>query len=273
MTDNFYPLVSVIIPTYNRRDMIPIAIESVLKQTYKNLECIVVADGGEDISDIIKSFRDYRLRYHYKQINTGLGATRNIGLSMMKGEYVCFLDDDDLYYPLHIEILVDQMLKNYENNTKLVYSNAVQAIYEKSIEVDQCILRVKQIPYDMEYNHDNLLLQNIMPVLTFMVETKLIIENKIKFVENRLPFEDWRFLIELSQLTNFHHIKLATCEYTYIINGNSMSNTMDFSTPLVEIFKNNFNYVPDERKVWFAKNVNAILESRGIPPLFNIKTA
>ena len=91
------PLVSVIIPTFNGERYLEEAVISALRQTYKNLECIVVDDGSTDNTPKIinkLSSRDSRLKYFYK-VNGGLSSARNFGINKSKGEWIQFLDSDD----------------------------------------------------------------------------------------------------------------------------------------------------------------------------------
>lgn len=94
------PLVSIIIPTYNRAGMVQQAIDSVLAQTYPNVECIVVDDGSPDATEAALQplVQAGRIRY-VRQVNAGLSAARNHGLRLARGAYISFLDDDDLYEP------------------------------------------------------------------------------------------------------------------------------------------------------------------------------
>ena len=101
---NSRPTVSVVIPTYNRTDLLPRAIDSVLNQTYTNLECIVV-DGAsaEDTQSVIDEYEDKRLRYFEREQNKNASAGRNTGIEHSHGEYIAFLDDDDEWLPTKIE--------------------------------------------------------------------------------------------------------------------------------------------------------------------------
>ena len=104
------PLVSVIIPTYNRSNVIHKAIESVLQQTYKNLELIVVDDGSTDnTSDTLASYKDKLTVIH--QNNAGPSAARNRGVESSRGQIIAFQDSDDLWLPTKIERQVDIMQK------------------------------------------------------------------------------------------------------------------------------------------------------------------
>jgi glycosyltransferase involved in cell wall biosynthesis len=97
-------LFSIIIPTYNRAHLISRAIDSVVNQTYKNWELIIVDDGSTDnTKELVENYsrKDNRVRYVYQE-NAERSAARNKGIENAKGEYVCFLDSDDYYLPNHL---------------------------------------------------------------------------------------------------------------------------------------------------------------------------
>jgi glycosyltransferase involved in cell wall biosynthesis len=102
---NVSPIVSVIITTYNRPDLLPRAINSVLNQTFDNLECIVVDDCSPDseTKTLVQSADDERLRYIRHDKNRGVSAARNTGIERSRGEYIAFLDDDDEWLPTKIQ--------------------------------------------------------------------------------------------------------------------------------------------------------------------------
>jgi glycosyltransferase involved in cell wall biosynthesis len=95
-------LVSTIIPTYNRAVECKRAVESVLSQTHENVEVIVVDDGSEDNTREIVCYLDARVKYVW-QPNAGVSAARNTGLKEAKGDYVAFLDSDDIWLPWKLE--------------------------------------------------------------------------------------------------------------------------------------------------------------------------
>jgi glycosyltransferase involved in cell wall biosynthesis len=99
------PLVSVIIPTYNRAVLLSEAVNSVLLQTYQNIEIIVIDDGSTDnTTEVMAAFGD-RVRYT-RRPNAGVNAARNLGLKQARGEFVALLDSDDLWAPFKIELQV-----------------------------------------------------------------------------------------------------------------------------------------------------------------------
>lgn len=106
--------ISVIIPVYNDEKYLRTCLDSVVKQTYSNLEIILVDDGSTDQSAAIcqeYQEKDPRIRL-LNQKNSGVGASRNAGLAMATGDYVLFVDDDDWLHPQHVEILCNLLKKN-----------------------------------------------------------------------------------------------------------------------------------------------------------------
>ncbi|MDE1970821.1 MAG: glycosyltransferase [Patescibacteria group bacterium] len=97
-------LVSVIIPTYNNAEYIADAIDSVCKQTYKNYEIIVIDDGSSDFSEaVIRHYHSSSL-YYERIAHEGVSVARNVGVQNAHGEFVAFLDADDIWFPEKLEI-------------------------------------------------------------------------------------------------------------------------------------------------------------------------
>lgn len=104
---SYNPLVSVIIPTFNRADKLPDAIESVLNQTYKNVQIIVIDDGSTDnTADLVKNYP--QIEYHWQK-NGGQAAARNKGLKNAKGSVLASLDSDDIWYPDFLTSCVEKL--------------------------------------------------------------------------------------------------------------------------------------------------------------------
>ena len=115
------PLISVVIPTLDRPELAQGAIKNVLDQSYDNLEVIVVEDGSTStVDEFISGLGDNRVIYASHETNRGLGATRNTGMSLAKGEYIAFLDDDDRWLENKIRLQVD-IMKKCGNNKTMVY--------------------------------------------------------------------------------------------------------------------------------------------------------
>ena len=105
---NTSPTVSVVIPTYNREHLVMRAIRSVVSQTFKDWELLVVDDGSKDnTEDAVQSFGDPRIRFIKHEINKGECATRNTGIVAATGGYLAFLDSDDEWLPEKLEKQVE----------------------------------------------------------------------------------------------------------------------------------------------------------------------
>lgn len=105
------PLVSVILPTYNRRQLVRESIESVLNQTYRNVELIVVDDGSTDGTDQLVRTISPAIHYLW-QTNAGVAAARNHGLTVAQGELIAFQDSDDLWHPGKLALQVALLRRN-----------------------------------------------------------------------------------------------------------------------------------------------------------------
>ena len=122
MKQNNHPRISVILPIYNRGDYIAEAIESVIVQTFTDFEIIVIDDGSTDgTAGVIKSFSDSRIRYIY-QSNCGRSNARNQAFSVANGQYIAFLDSDDLYLPNKLELQVRYL--DTHPSVGMVYTSA-----------------------------------------------------------------------------------------------------------------------------------------------------
>ena len=105
---------SVVLPTFNRSNFITGAINSLLNQTYDDWELIIVDDGSTDnTKKVVEQFskKDSRIKYHYQK-NSERSAARNNGINKTKGNYICFIDSDDLYEEGYLNALHKFIQKN-----------------------------------------------------------------------------------------------------------------------------------------------------------------
>lgn len=123
------PLVTVIIPTYNREKYVSRAIESAQHQLYKNIEIIVVDDGSTDnTAEVVKQFKD--VKYIYKK-NGRQASARNAGLKVARGEFICTLDSDDYWHPDFLTKCVSEMLKY---NLEFVFANSLKESGKENVD-------------------------------------------------------------------------------------------------------------------------------------------
>ena len=107
-------MISIIIPLYNKEKCIEKTIKSVIDQTYRDLEVLIVDDGSTDKSKmIVNSIHDKRIRYVYKE-NGGVSSARNLGVKMVKSDWILFLDADDFLLPNALDSAV-RTINSYPN--------------------------------------------------------------------------------------------------------------------------------------------------------------
>lgn len=165
-----YPLVSVIIPLYNAEKYIVETIESVLKQTYKNIEIIIIDDGSKDSSFALAKKYISDTVTVVKQANKCASAARNHGLKLAKGEYIQFLDADDILHPKKIEYQINT-LKQY---SKLHLIGCNWSYFNKNINSTY-----KTMPFDLKertyYDKVNWLIERpYMIPHTWLVSKELV---------------------------------------------------------------------------------------------------
>ena len=110
------PKVSVLIPNYNtKEEWLKESIESILNQTFQDFEIIILDDGSKtSLEELIKSFKDERIKFYQNEINLGVGKTRNKLLELAKGDYVAFQDSDDISLPTRLEKQVEFLDNNMD---------------------------------------------------------------------------------------------------------------------------------------------------------------
>ena len=115
--ENMVPLVSVVITTFNRKQNLKQAINSILEQTFKNFEIIIVDNFSQyEINNFVRSFNDSRIKLIQNDNNGNYVINRNLGIKHSKGEFIAFCDDDDYWLPHKLE----SQLKLFEKKRKLV---------------------------------------------------------------------------------------------------------------------------------------------------------
>ncbi|MEM6701889.1 MAG: PIG-L family deacetylase [Acidobacteriota bacterium] len=203
------PLVSVVVRTKDRPDLLAEALESVAASFYRNLEVLVVNDGGAPPS----TPENYPLPIDTVDLQPGRGraGAAQAGVDAARGEYVAFLDDDDLVYPEHYATLVAAL----GAGVRVVYSDAAVVAYELG---DGWREVSRRIPYSRDHDADLLRLENYIPLHTLLVERALCREVGA-FDDSFDSFEDWDWLLRLSELTAFHHLPLVTCEYRHFLGS------------------------------------------------------
>lgn len=213
-------LISVIVPVYNVEQYLPRCIESIVNQTYKNLEIILVDDGSTDNSGkVCDKFaeKDSRIKVFHKS-NGGVSSARNFGIEKASGDYIGFVDSDDAISNNMYEILLNNAIrykvkvsccqvltKNIDGSNEHVYNNPSK-IYNKCDIVEG-------------FFFDEFIKSFIVPPCNKIIEKEFLLKNNLKFKNYRLA-EDFLFIFEvLSFIENLYYDN--SIGYFYLHRENS----------------------------------------------------
>jgi len=203
------PMVSVLIPTFNRPRYLSEALSSVVHQNYSNLEIFVINDGGQDVINVVNSFNDPRIIFINRKENRGLPYTLNEALMRAQGKYVCYLGDDDLYYPNHIETLANAL----ENQTdcQVAYSDWYKAYCKIMPDGSRQVLS-KVVEVSRDFDRFFMLYFNHVLHVSLMHHSDLL-EKTGPYNEELNVLIDWDMTRRLAFFSDFHHICEITGEF------------------------------------------------------------
>jgi len=217
------PLVSVIIPTCDRPVLLARALESVLAQTYRNLECIVVNDAGADVQAVLAAYHPcISLSTTVHATRRGLPATRNTALDMARGEIIAYLDDDDRFLPDHLARLVQRLS---QPGIRFAYTQA-EYVKETVAGAGQAQAGTSAVertrPYEgWRYSKEMLHVFNYIPVNTWGHWSSLL--GEVGPFDTRLgSHEDWEFLLRCARRHGLSQIACVTVEVHQRIEADNM---------------------------------------------------
>ncbi|HOK65218.1 MAG TPA: glycosyltransferase [Anaerohalosphaeraceae bacterium] len=203
------PLVSILISTYNRPQYLAEALESIFRQTWPHLQVVLVRDGGADVEEVVRRFDDRRLTFINRAENRGLPYSFNEALAHARGEYICYLGDDDKFYPHHVQRLVEAI--ESQDRCGAVYSD----LYKVHCRVKpdgRRIALAKNLEISRDF--DRMLMLQFNHVLHVSVmHRKDLLERAGGYNENLNVLIDWDLNRKLCFYTDFLHVPQITGEY------------------------------------------------------------
>lgn len=222
------PLISVVIPTFNRAHCVGNAIESVFAQTFKDFEIIVIDDGSSDGTiEVLKKFGD-KISV-FRQKNRGVAAARNAGIRAARGKWIAFLDSDDRWYPGKLEW---QMVALEKYSGKVSYTRAIadDGRLFRDIEFISARLYEPDI-YFVDNATDAVCFSPRHPMIQTMIVAKELLDKAGLFDESFHAAEDIELIFRLSFLSGFIYIDrplTTVCEnsahsLTYTVKLDSMA--------------------------------------------------
>lgn len=225
MTNESQPLVTVVIPTYNRPDFLQKTAQSILGQTYPHIELIIVSNGVNDANrQAAAALNDPRVIYVDQQNTGGPAAPRNHGLRLAKGKYIAFCDDDDLWLPQKLEKQVALM----EGNPDRQFS------YTKMVRLDETGREWSVSSEEGPTTLESLLYKNTIPNSSIMVVTDLA-RDVGGYCESNLAraSEDYEFAVRCAVRTKFLYIDEYLIKYWC---GNNRISATDQQRKISDVF-------------------------------------
>lgn len=206
------PLVSIIVRTKNRPFLLRQALASVAAQTYANLECVVINDGGMDVREIVDSIRGkLSIQYHAFDQPVGRTAAANCGLKVAGGDYFNFLDDDDVLYPQHVEKLVTYL---HTTSRHFAYSDCATACYRLTPDGLDLTSTKPPVLISQDFDRSRLYVSNFIPIMTAMFSRKLY-ETVGPMDETFIMFEDWDYWIRMAAVVDLQRIPGVSAQYRF----------------------------------------------------------
>ncbi|WP_231687740.1 glycosyltransferase family 2 protein [Bacillus sp. CHD6a] len=212
------PLVSIIIPTYNRLTMLSELMEALVLQTRKDFEVIVVNDGGERVDSLKEYYPELDLTVIDLTENVKHVQARNIGVSFAKGEYIMLIDDDDLIVPTHLETMIEKI-----EDVDLVYSDVEIVQYVKKNGIREAASR-HLFAYELD-------LPAMRRFSTFVPSGSLYrsyLHDRIgKFDPEMKNYWDWDFFLRVCEKFRVARSAIAGVLYDFSEENSNQSKDLD----------------------------------------------
>ncbi len=225
-----FPLVSIIIPCYNVEQYVAACVNSVLKQSYKNWECIIINDGSADGTlDVIQTYQSGFPKVRiYSQDNAGLSATRNRGIDLAEGDFIFFLDSDDLLDDNALQWLVS----SFDNNDIITGITVSSTIYDNRITKISHLYPPKKGACVFRNDHFEVLKTAMESALTPVAQNRLyrkdfLTENNLRFKEGILHEDELWFFETMLVARNVKFIDQETYYYRTDNLGSVTKNVSD----------------------------------------------
>jgi glycosyltransferase involved in cell wall biosynthesis/LmbE family N-acetylglucosaminyl deacetylase len=238
------PLVSIMIRSMNRPTLRE-ALDSVSLQTYSNIEVVVVAACGQTHPALGKTCGRFPLRLEFAPDGNSLlrPHAANLAMERAKGAWLIFLDDDDMFDPEHIAILIQALHKH--PHTKVVYTGVRMEDNEGNVTGS----------FNFPYDQKRLLATNFIPIHALLFSRDLIGEAGAHFDENMNVYEDWDFWLQLARRTPFLHINKISAVYRALGNsGAGLTVDNDLQQQSREQLFDKW------RLLWTGKDINRIAQ-------------
>jgi glycosyltransferase involved in cell wall biosynthesis len=244
------PYFSIIIPTYNRSEKVRQVIQSILCQTFSDFEVLIMDDGSNDNTcKVVEGFKDPRIHYCWAENSGGPATPRNRGIETARGEWICFLDADDLWYPNKLEIVAKAIAANPDADVFCHHEIlSVLATERKSL--------LRHGPFEADFYRVMLTQGNRVSTSATTVRRNFLDTYGLRFNQSHdyVIIEDYDLWLHIARYDgHFHFINLPLGEYV-IENDNLTANSTRHRHNLRVLLHDHVYHIqsfePEKNKLW-----------------------
>ena len=244
------PFFSVVIPTYNRAARLRLTLDSVIAQTFQEFEVLVMDDGSTDNTRaVVESFNDLRIRYEWADNSGGPATPRNRGIDASRGDWICFLDADDIWYPEKLTIVAGAIGDHPDSD--VVCNNEFLSLAKhgkKSL--------LKYGPFEDNFYQAMLIHGNRLSTSATTVRRSFLVEHSLRFNQSQdyVIVEDYDLWLRIAFCGGrFHFINAPLGEYI-IDDGNISSNVTKAQNNHKTLLRDHVfglqTFQPDKDRLW-----------------------
>jgi teichuronic acid biosynthesis glycosyltransferase TuaG len=215
---NKHPIFSVVVTTYNRKELLKETLSSILIQSYTNFELIVVDNYSEyEFTEFIKSFKDDRIRAYQNQNDGIIAVNRNYGIDKSEGQYIAFCDDDDVWESDKLEVI-----------KRVIDKNEIEFVFSTVKYID-CNSRIISGPLKIYSssaigrNSEQLVINNIITLSTVIVSKKLLAKTRFMQEKDFVAAEDLLLWLDLNSRSEIYYCSTPLVRYR--IHHNNISSS------------------------------------------------
>jgi glycosyltransferase involved in cell wall biosynthesis len=231
------------------------AIDSVINQTYKNWEIIFWDNQSRDSSaEIVKSYKDERIKYFYAEVHTNLGKARSLAIEKSSGEWIGFLDTDDIWLQDKLEEQVHLVIS--KDSSVMVYGGTI-FFNSPELNIDRDLEQYALCPLKEGNIYNQLILKNFIPMPSVLINKKII--NEIGGIDKKLSHAlDYDLWLRVSQKHNIYAVQKIICKYRFHLSNttNKLGSTISSIEPLYIINKHKINKNYPEAIKFYIENLS-----------------
>jgi glycosyltransferase involved in cell wall biosynthesis len=211
-----HPLFSIIMPVWNRAEIVTASIQSVLDQRLQDYELLIIDDGSEDaLETVVRPYLSEKIIYHHIP-HGGVSAARNAGLNLARGKWIAYLDSDNSWHSEFLSIMHTKLSRDWRKR-KAAYCK--YNLCQKNLKNGQHTIHSIE---GRGFNFKKLLLKNYIDLNTF-VHSRECLKDVTRFDEDLKRLNDWDFILQLTQKYKPLYVRQVLMDYYLGITDNTIT--------------------------------------------------